>query len=194
MKRNTNTTKKVAASLAIAAMCAVTITGCAVAAASGQPADKPDVEFGYVCDWPSTKEPSGATRILAEQAEKSEQAERDAAEAAAAEQPEWTAEYYEPEPYVASQPSVMGNPDGLNSFDGVYEYGGRTETFYSTHAVYDSQLTVDEQGFYRDGEGRYVVASSDYAEGTEIEISQGKAVVMDDGPESGVVDVHTTWR
>ena len=81
----------------------------------------------------------------------------------------------------------------MNSFDGVYEYNGKTETFYASYAVYDDQLTVDEQGFFRDDQGRYVVASSDYEKGTEIEISQGKAVVMDDGCEPGVVDVHTTW-
>ena len=75
----------------------------------------------------------------------------------------------------------------------MYEYNGKTETFYASYAVYDDQLTVDEQGFFRDDQGRYVVASSDYEKGTEIEISQGKAVVMDDGCEPGVVDVHTTW-
>lgn len=89
----------------------------------------------------------------------------------------------------------MGNPNGLNSFDGVYEYNGKTETFYANHAVYDDQLWVDDEGFWRTDDGHYVVASVDYAEGTEIEISQGKAIVMDGGCEPGVVDVHVSgWN
>lgn len=177
-------------------MCAVTITGCAVGSATATQVDVPRPDFERVHDlYFAERVPSGAARVMAEQAEReaAEQAERDAAEAAVAAEAEQVAEYIYTEPYVASQAPVRGNPDGLNSFDGVYEYGGRTETFYSTHAVYDSELTVDESGFYRDDKGRYVVASSDYPEGAEIEISQGKAVVMDSGPDAGVIDVHTAW-
>ena len=189
-----NDMRKMAAALTVAAMCAVTAAGCAMGAASGQETGKSEAAFAYVRDWSEPKVPSGAVRIAAEKAERDAlQAERDAQKAAEEEQAVHEPEYAYYEPQTTSQTSVMGNPDGLNSFDGVYEYGGRTETFYSTHAVYDAQLSVDDQGFYRDSEGRYVVASSDYAEGTEIEISQGKAVVMDSGPDSGVVDVHTAW-
>lgn len=88
---------------------------------------------------------------------------------------------------------VRGNPDGLNSFDGTYDYNGHHETYYASRAVYDDQLTVDDDGFFRDSEGRYVVASSDYEKGDIIQISQGEAIVMDIGPASGTVDVHTTW-
>ena len=151
-------------------------------------------EFTWVTDkYFAERVPSGAVRVLAEQ-EAREETEREAAEAAAAEEAAYYAEYYEPAYYAPSQSVTRGNPDGLNSFDGVFEYDGHTETFYASSAVYDAELTVDDDGFWRDSEGRYVVASSDYEKGTEIEISQGKAVVMDDGPESGVVDVHTTWR
>ena len=87
----------------------------------------------------------------------------------------------------------MGNPDGLNSFHSTFDFNGHKETFYANHAVYDDQLTVDDQGFFRDDQGRYVVDSSDYPIGTEIEISQGTAIVMDDGADHGIVDVHTTW-
>ena len=86
-----------------------------------------------------------------------------------------------------------GNPDGLNSYDGDYDFNGHTETFYASYAEYDGQLWVDDDGFFRDGQGRYVVSSSDYEHGTEIEISQGTAVVMDDGTDPGIVDVHVTW-
>ena len=183
--------KTLAAAVSITLMLTTTLAGCVMASASEQSARKPATEFTWVSDYYyQSPDPQGATRILAEIEAREAEKASDAEIAAAMEN---EAIYYEPTYYEPSQSVVRGNPDGLNSFDGVYEYGGRTETFYSTHAVYDSQLTVDEQGFWRDDQGRYVVASSDYGEGTEIEISQGKAVVMDSGPESGVVDVHTAW-
>ena len=140
-------------------------------------------EFKYVHDWSEPKVPSGAVRIVQEQAEKAAQQEP--------EQEEPYTEYVKY--YDTGSYTVMGNPDGLNSFDGVYEYNGKTESFYASHAIYDDQLTVDDDGFFRDDQGRYVVATDDYAQGTEIEISQGKAIVMDGGTEPGVIDVHTTW-
>lgn len=102
-------------------------------------------------------------------------------------------EYYEPETYNGPA-AIQGNPDGLNSFVGVVEHGDHVETYYATSAVYDDQLTVDEQGFYRDSEGRYVVASSDHEIGEIIETSQGEAIVMDNGTAPGVVDMHVNWR
>lgn len=119
------------------------------------------------------------------------QAEQEAA-AAAAEASYW---YYDESlnNNPAYSGAVRGNANGLNSFDGVYEFNGKTETFYSNRAVYDDQLWADEDGFWRTEDGHYVVASVDYPEGTEIEISQGKAIVMDGGNEPGNVDVHTTW-
>lgn len=178
-----------------AALLCLSMAGCAAASAQ-QEAERPTVGFRYVCDWGKSPEPQGAARIVAEaqqrEAEKAAQEQRDAQEAAEAAQPEWEAaqEYYEPSQGVTS---VQGNPDGLNSFDGVYEYGDHVETYYSTRAVYDDQLVVDEQGFYRTEEGYYVVASSEHAEGEHVQISQGEAVVMDSGPEAGVIDVHTAW-
>lgn len=117
-----------------------------------------------------------------------EAAERTAAEAAAAE------EYYEPV-YYSEPVSYMGNPDGLNNFDGTYDFNGKHETFYGNSAVYDDQLWVDDEGFWRTDDGHYVVASVDYAEGTEIDMSKGKAIVMDGGCEPGTVDVHVSgWN
>lgn len=114
------------------------------------------------------------------------------AEAAAAAVAEAEAYYYE-EPVYYGEGVTRGNANGLNSFDGKYEFNGKTETYYSNSAVYDDQLWVDDDGFWRTDDGHYVVASVDYPEGTEIEISQGKAIVMDGGNEPGNVDVHTTW-
>lgn len=120
------------------------------------------------------------------------QAEAEAAVAAEAEASYW---YYDESlnNNPAYSGAVRGNANGLNSFDGVYEFNGKTETYYSNSAVYDDQLWVDDDGFWRTDDGHYVVASVDYPEGTEIEISQGKAIVMDGGNEPGNVDVHTTW-
>lgn len=98
-------------------------------------------------------------------------------------------EYYEP---VASYP-VYSSAEGLNSYDGIYNYGGHTETYYASYAAYDSQLWVDEEGFFRDSDGRYVVSTDDYEQGAVVDISKGEAVVMDCGTAPGVVDVHTVW-
>ena len=187
--------KRTTAAFTAALMIAVTATGCTVAAASNAPVEKQTAEFNYVCDWNKTEGPQGAVRIMAEQQarEEAEQAERDAQQAAEAAEAEWEAENLYYEPYVASQQPVQGNPDGLNTQDGIYEFDGHTETYYSTPAVYDGGLTVDEQGFYRTSDGYYVVASSEHAEGEHVQISQGEAVVMDSGPEAGVIDVHTNW-
>lgn len=126
------------------------------------------------------------SKALIEQFALMKQAEEEQATAAA------EAYYYE-EPVYYGGGVTRGNANGLNSFDGVYEFNGKTETYYSNRAVYDDQLWVDDDGFWRTDDGHYVVASVDYPEGTEIEISQGKAIVMDGGNEPGNVDVHTTW-
>lgn len=99
-------------------------------------------------------------------------------------------------PQIGSQ-GLQGNPDGLNSYVGVVEYDGHVETAYSSNVAYHvdtAQWTPDEQGFYRTDEGYYVVASSDYEHGTIIDTSQGKAMVLDDGCSSGVVDFYTDWQ
>lgn len=128
--------------------------------------------------------------VMSEEQARIDEEQRLAEEAAAAEY--WASQYYYSEPSYSG--GTQGNPDGLNSFNGTYEFNGHHETFYASSAVYDDQLHVDDEGFWRTDDGHYVVASSDYAEGTEIEISQGMAIVMDSGCEPGTVDVHTTWR
>ncbi len=180
-----------------AILCAATLAACAQATASQEP-EKPATEFHYVHDWAEPKVPSGMVRIKAEMDARAAEAAQEAAVAteAAPEPDYWEGTAYSGpyDPELNNNPAYIGgNPNGLNSFDGVYEYNGKTETFYASHAVYDDQLWVDDDGFFRDDQGRYVVASEDYAQGTEIEISQGKAVVMDGGCEPGTVDVHTTW-
>jgi len=100
------------------------------------------------------------------------------------------------EPQIGSQ-GLQGNPDGLNSQVGVIEHDGHVETAYSSNVAYHvntPEWTPDDQGFYRTQEGYYVVASSDYEQGTVIETSQGKAMVLDDGCSNGVVDFYTNWN
>lgn len=185
--------KRIATALLIAmAACmaaSAALAGCATASADDAPRG---YEFRDISDYFAPRDPEGAVRVAEEQAEKAAQAEREAAEAAQAAEAEREHQEAYYEPYSGSY-GVQGNPDGLNSFDGVYEYGGHLETYYASRAVYDDQLWVDDSGFFRDDQGRYVVASSEYAEGTEVEISQGTAVVMDSGPDAGIVDVHVTW-
>lgn len=119
------------------------------------------------------------------------------AEQAAAAQAAWEEQqYYESYAYAPSYSNVQGNPDGLNSFVGVIEYDGRRETAYSSNVLYHyrtSEWTADEQGFYHDSEGRYVVAASDMEQGTVFQGSMGECIVLDSGCDAGVTDYYTNW-
>ena len=113
-----------------------------------------------------------------------------------AEQAAEEAYYYEPTYYAPSYSGVQGNPDGLNSFVGVIEYDGRRETAYSSNVLYHyrtSEWTADEQGFYHDSEGRYVVAASDMEQGTVFQGSMGECIVLDSGCDAGVTDYYVNW-
>ena len=106
-------------------------------------------------------------------------------------------EYYEPTYYAPSYSGVSGDPDGLNSFVGIIDgVNGARETAYSSNVLYHyrtSEWTPDEYGFYRTDDGYYVVASSDYEQGTVIETTRGEAMVLDSGCDSGIVDFYTSW-
>lgn len=119
-----------------------------------------------------------------------EQAEQAALEAA-------SYEYYEQTYYTPTYSGVSGDPDGLNSFVGIIDgVNGTRETAYSSNVLYHyrtSEWTPDEYGFYRTDDGYYVVASSDYEQGTIIETTRGEAMVLDSGCDSGIVDFYTSW-
>ena len=119
-----------------------------------------------------------------------EQAEQAALEAA-------SYEYYEPTYYAPTYSGVSGDHDGLNSFVGIIDgVNGTRETAYSSNVLYHyrtSEWTPDEYGFYRSDDGYYVVASSDYEQGTVIETTRGEAMVLDSGCDSGIVDFYTSW-
>lgn len=111
---------------------------------------------------------------------------------------EWVQDYWE-YTYVSdgySNGQVSGDPNGLNSFVGVVDGPNGIETSYSSNVLYHantSEWTPDEYGFYRTDDGYYVVASSDYEQGTVIETSRGEAKVLDSGCASGVTDFYTNW-
>lgn len=96
-------------------------------------------------------------------------------------------DYYEPQSVVS---------DGLNSFTGVNYHEGRTETFYSSNVLYHyrtPEWTLDDEGFYRDSEGRYVVAASDMEHGTVFQGSKGECIVLDTGCNAGITDYYVAW-
>ena len=115
-------------------------------------------------------------------------------------------EYCEPytafeEPYTSYEQTSTANyyempTDGLTQQGGVNYHDGRTETWYSSNSLYHYRTpdwTVDAEGFYRTDDGYYVVASSDYEQGTVIETSRGEAMVLDSGCDSGITDFYTNW-
>ena len=78
-------------------------------------------------------------------------------------------------------------------------HDGYLETYYSSNVLYHSRTnewTADEEGFYRDDQGRYIVGV-DIAEGieigTEVETGKGTGVVMDYGSGAHVHDFYTNW-
>lgn len=98
-------------------------------------------------------------------------------------------------PEIAEQTFYNGTGDGFMEA-GIRTHDGRVETWYSSNQAYHvdtAQWTADEEGYYRDDQGRYVVAASDIPLGTEFETSKGKAVVLDDGCAEGVTDFYTQF-
>lgn len=91
----------------------------------------------------------------------------------------------------------MYNTDGpTRQMPGWHD--GNLETYYnaSNHFMAD-EWTVDDEGFYRDSEGRYVIGvdeESGYSYGDVVETGKGEGVVYDYG--SGISNLHdfaTIW-
>lgn len=176
------------ASVAVAAM----VVGCTQAQAITV-IETPN--FRYVHDWSEPKNPEGMVRIMQEmEARKAAQAEQEAAEAAIEAEAEYEGDYGYYEAYSGS-PSVSYSGDGFKQ-QGVRYHDGRTETWYSSNSAYHyrtAEWTVDDEGYYRDGDGHYVVAASDMPEGTVFETSKGEAIVLDSGCDAGVTDFYTAF-
>ena len=171
--------------------CALLLTGCATKIVTSQealPTAKYDSAFLAVRD---VDEPTRLVEIAADV--QAAEDERKAAEESAAAELET---YYE-EDYgwmESYSPSYSG--------DGFMQEGVRagvdsdTETWYSSNAAYHyrtGEWTPDDEGYYRDSDGYYVVASNDYAEGTVVNTSKGEAKVYDSGTDSGNIDMYVNW-
>lgn len=114
-----------------------------------------------------------------------------------------------PKPVVNSGSSGGGNYSGSVSsggYDipynfkqmGVLHDDDYRYTWYSSQTLYHyktPEWTVGSDGIYRDANGRVVVASDDYAEGTVVQSDLfGECVVLDCGVgSSGTLDVYCAW-
>lgn len=108
-------------------------------------------------------------------------------------------EYYE-EYYGEYYEEPTGGYSG--SGDGFKQQGVRsgvdsdTETWYSSNQAYHyrtAEWSVDDEGYYRDSDGYYVVASDDYEQGSVVNTSKGEAKVYDSGTASGNIDMYVAW-
>ncbi|MBQ9002248.1 MAG: hypothetical protein IJ087_10385 [Eggerthellaceae bacterium] len=157
----------------------------------------------------SDKTNTAATERMRHESEKARASEVSAAiagfkeaERAAAEQDEAEPAYinvsdYSEPAYGYMKPSYDYAPiDGLTREGGVNYYDGRIETYYSSNALYHHRTpewTLDDEGFYRDSEGRYVVAASDMEQGETFTGSKGECIVLDTGCAAGVTDYYVGW-
>ena len=78
-------------------------------------------------------------------------------------------------------------------------YDGYLETYYSSNVLHHymtDQWTADEEGFYRDDNGYYIIGvdeSEGIPLGTVVETGKGEAIVMDYGSGMKVHDFYTNW-
>lgn len=87
---------------------------------------------------------------------------------------------------------------GLTKSAGVNYYNGHKETYYSSNVLYHyrtPEWVCDDEGFWRTTDGYYVVAanSGEYSQGTIIDTSKGKAMVLDSGCSYGTIDFYVNW-
>lgn len=117
-------------------------------------------------------------------------------EAASYEQAEPYQEWYESGVTAYYTPAWTAPSDGLNAFSGVNYHDGRTETYYSSQVLYHyrtGEWLLDDEGFYRDSDGYYVVAASDMEQGATFTGSKGECKVYDCGCADGVTDYYVGW-
>ena len=153
-------------------------------------------------------EPSEAAYVAPKVEPQAVQEPKQADEPAKADEPE------QPNPGYVEDAEVYAVPEYTGTYYAEYDaaynehgptrdmpgwYDGYLETYYSSnvmrHYLTDT-WTVDDEGFYRDSDGRYIVGV-DIAEGIEIgtvvDTGRGEAVVMDYGSGAHVHDFYTNW-
>ena len=173
---------------------ALLLTGCATKIVTSQealPTAKYDSAFLAVRD---VDEPTRLAEIAADV--QAAEAERVAAEEAAAVEDEWMETYAEYDGGWVESYSTSYSGDGFMQEGVRAGVDSDTETWYSSNAAYHyrtSEWTPDDEGYYRDSDGYYVVASNDYAEGTVVNTSKGEAKVYDSGTDSGNIDMYVNW-
>ena len=195
-----------------AAAFALTISGCAVAAAFDAPDEEQKAEFAYVHDWAEPKVPSGMVRIKQEMDEKAARAAESAPEAPIAEQMDNQADYWDGNYYSGYDESLNNNPayiNGGNSYgnsfysDGVAYIGDQEFNWYSQNVMPGGGLDelntngrhVDgETGFVVDGDG-YIAVASPWGQdeiGTVVETPFGAGKVYD-ANHGGAYDIYTDF-
>lgn len=180
----------------IALLAVMALAGCAPAQAMQE--READKGFASVQDtthheWPAWLGDNPADKLLGA-IETARQARQKPAQQEIIPEPEPVADYGYSEPYSASYAPV-DNGDGFRQ-QGVRNFNGRTETWYSSNQAYHyrtGEWTADDEGYYRDGDGNYVVAASDMPEGATFETSKGTAKVYDSGCENGVTDFYVNF-
>ena len=106
--------------------------------------------------------------------------------------------------YGSYDPDLNNNPaySGAYRGDGFYSQGVRagidsaTETWYPRSAgehYRTGEWHTDDEGYYRDADGYYVVSSDDYTEGDVVNTSKGQAKVYDSGSGAGNIDMYVDW-
>ena len=169
---------------------ALLLAGCAtVGATQSQARDLPWEGFAYAPrDWAASELPQGAVRIAAEQETSSQEQQEAAGDAI-----DYEAYYdYEPTYYSA----WAGAGDGFMQ-EGVRSgVDSNTETWYSSNVAYlqgTENFHTDDEGYWRDSDGYYVVSSDDYAPDSVVNTSKGEGKVYDNGTSSGNIDMYVAW-
>ena len=99
--------------------------------------------------------------------------------------------------YVAEYDPAYNENGPTREMPGWYD--GYLETYYNASAHYlASTWTLDDEGFYRDSEGRYVVGveighADEMPYGTVVMTGRGEGVVYDYGAGAEVHDFATAW-
>ena len=97
---------------------------------------------------------------------------------------------------ATSDAKKVASGEGLTREGGVNYHNGRRETYYSSAVLYHyrtPEWVVDDEGFYRDGSGRYIVAASDLSQGSVFQGSKGECIVLDCGCAPGTTDYYVNW-